>query len=403
MSEFIRIPFGYLLDFLYQFTSNYGVSLLLFSLFVKLILLPFSAKSKKSMMQMSRMAPLTQAIQQKYPNDPQKANIEISKIYKEEGVSMFGGCLWSLLPLFIIFPLFYVIREPLVYVLHYTKDQAAQMVSLVKELSPEIFGSNSYYDQVALAPHLSEFAEQIKAAIPELADKTMHGLNFQFLGVNLGQIPDFKFWAWEAFSWNKFGGLLLPILSAGSQVLTMVVSQKLNNSVTTDKDGNLDNEAAKNANKTANTMMWIMPLISLWIGFTYPCSLSLYWMSQGIFGMAQDAILTKKYRKLYDAEDNIKRRIAAEKAALKAERERQRAKRREENPNGIMENTSKKKLQRQQQILKEHEIAANKKANASEKEDDSLSGIPERPFCKGRAYVADRYKSTGNPSDDIEE
>ena len=105
ISDIIRVPFGYVLDWLYQFINNYGLALILFSLIVKLILLPISAKSKKSMMQMSRMAPLTQAIQNKYPDDPQKANLEISKIYKEEGVSMFGGCLWSLIPLLLIFPL----------------------------------------------------------------------------------------------------------------------------------------------------------------------------------------------------------------------------------------------------------------------------------------------------------
>ncbi|MCI6730521.1 MAG: YidC/Oxa1 family membrane protein insertase [Candidatus Faecousia sp.] len=395
ISDIIRVPFGYVLDWLYQFINNYGLALILFSLIVKLILLPISAKSKKSMMQMSRMAPLTQAIQNKYPDDPQKANLEISKIYKEEGVSMFGGCLWSLIPLLLIFPLFYVIRQPLEYMLHFTSEQAAQIVEIIKAELPDAFRANSYYDQVYAAPYLGQFAEQIKEAMPELANKTIPSLNFNFLGVNLGQIPSFTFWKWDSFSWNNIGAFLLPVLSAGSQVLSMFISQKLNSSVSTDDQGNVDQDAAKASAKTNKYMMWIMPLFSLWIGFSYPCSLSIYWLSQGIFGMVQDVLLTKHYRKLYDAEDNIKRRIAAEQAAIEAEKERIRAQRRAENPDGIVENTSKKKLQRQQQLQKEQASAAGKKAAAqqsAEENEDCPSGDPERPFCKGRAYRADHYR-----------
>ncbi len=387
LSDFIRVPFGYLLDFLYQFTSNYGLALILFALLVKLILLPFSIKSKKSTMQMARMAPLVQAIQSKYPNDPQKANLEISKAYKEEGVSMMGGCLWSLIPLLIIFPLFYVIREPLEYMLHFTQEQADQIVSIIKGAAPELFSSNSYYDQIAAAPHLSAYAEQIKAAIPELANETIPNLNFQFLGVNLGQIPSFQIWAWESYDWNTIGAFLLPVLSAGSQILSMLVSQKMNASVSVDKDGNVDEDAAKKASqKQMKVMLWVMPLFSLWIGFSYPCALSLYWLAQGLFSLLQDVVLTKRYRKLYDAEDSIKRRVAAERAAAEAERERIRAQRRSENPDGIVENTSKKKLQRQQAMK-------NQSAGKKTAEGDSPSGDPDRPYARGRAYRPDRYRS----------
>ena len=105
-------------------------------------------------------------------------------------------------------------------------------------------------------------------------------------------------------------------------------------------------------------MMIVMPLMSLFIGYSYPAALSLYWLVQGIFGIIQDVILTLRYRKIYDAEDEVKRKLAAQKAAEEAERERIRAQRRAENPDGIVENTSKKKLQKQQQFQKEQQQAA---------------------------------------------
>ena len=111
ISNIITVPFGYILNLLYQLTSNYGVALILFTIVVKLILLPVSAKSKKSMMQMSRVTPMVQAIQKKYENDPQRQNEAIRELYKQEGVSMGGGCLWSLVPLLIMLPLYAVVRQ----------------------------------------------------------------------------------------------------------------------------------------------------------------------------------------------------------------------------------------------------------------------------------------------------
>ncbi len=124
------------------------------------------------MMKMSRLAPLTQAIQKKYENDPQKAQAEIQQIYKEEGASMMGGCLWSSAAAAVALPLSTVIRQPLVYMLHLSADQAAKIVEIIKEAIPAAFLSNSYYDQLSVAPHLTEFAAQIREAIPELANTT---------------------------------------------------------------------------------------------------------------------------------------------------------------------------------------------------------------------------------------
>ncbi len=390
LGDIVKIPFGWLLDFLYQFAGNYGLALILFSLLIKLILLPASAKSKKSTMAMTRLAPLAKAIQDKYPDDQNKANMEVQKLYKEEGVSMFGGCLWMLLPMLLLFPLFYVIREPITYMLHFSAEESAAIVETMKNLIPDAFGKNRIYDQLVAAAHLSEYAPQLVEAIPELAGKTLESLNFNFLGIDLSQIPNWRFWTWT-LSLSVIGGFLIPVISAGSNILTMLITQKMNAKVVTDENGEMDEAAAKTAAGSNKSMMLMMPLITLFIGFSYPCALSLYWLSQNIFGMIQDVILTKHYKKVYADEDDIKRRVAAEKAAAQAERERIRAQRRAENPDGITTNTSKKKLQNKQQAQREQELAAARKANSPVGEDAPLSGDPERPFCKGRAYDPDRY------------
>ena len=404
LSDLVTVPFGWLLGVLYDLTSNYGFAMILFALIVQAVLTPINAKSKKSMMKMSRLQPRIQDIQRRYAHDQQKQNEAIQKLQQEEGASMgMGGCLWSFVPLLILFPLFTVIREPITYILGESAEVTQQIINTVKGLNADLFSSNNYYDQVIAASAISRYATEIQAAIPGISAETLAGINFDFFGINLGAIPQFNIfastWAWD---WAHIGAFLIPIVSAASQVAQMWVSQKTNDSVITNEKGVQDKEIAA-ASQTAQTnkmMMWMMPLMSLWIGFTVSAGLSLYWFIGGVYRMITDPIMTKHYRKIYDAEDAERLKRAMEQDAIEAEKERIRAERRAANPEGITTNTSKKKLQKQQrdqaQALKEanaKEYAA-KKGVVEEEEETVMSGIPSRPYCKGRNYDPNRYAST---------
>ena len=403
LGNLITVPFGWLLGQLYNLFENYGVAMIVFGVLVQLIMMPIKAKSKKSMMKMSRIQPMVQDIQRRYAGDTQKQNELVQKLYQEEGVSMGGGCLWSMVPLFILIPLFTVIREPLTYILGETAEVSAQIIDVIKTAAPEMFSKNSYYDQVTAAQAIPQFAEQLKVAIPGISEVTLAGVNFNFLGINLGAIPQFNIfsatWAWD---WAHIGAFLIPCLSAGSQVLSMLVAQKGNDSVLTNEKGIQDKEMAKNSqqNQSTKTMMYMMPLMSLWIGFTVSASLSLYWFVGGVIGMVSDAIMTKHYRKIYDAEDAVRLQKYLEQERQEAEKERIRAERRAANPDGITTNTSKKKLNKQlreqeasEKAAAAKEYAAKKGIVADEEESSCMSGIPSRPYCKGRNYDPNRYNS----------
>ena len=404
LSDLVTVPFGWLLGVLYDLTSNYGFAMILFALIVQAVLTPINAKSKKSMMKMSRLQPRIQDIQRRYAHDQQKQNEEIQKLQQEEGASMgMGGCLWSFVPLLILFPLFTVIREPITYILGESAEVTAQIIATVKDLAPELFSKNNYYDQVVAASAISQYAAQIQAAIPGISAETLAGINFDFFGINLGSIPQFNIfsstWAWD---WAHIGLFLIPIISAGSQVAQMWISQKTNDSVVTNEKGVQDKEMAANS-QTAQTnkmMMWMMPIMSLWIGFTVSAGLSVYWFIGGVFRMITDPIMTKHYRKIYDAVDAERLRRALEQDKIEAEKERIRAERRAANPDRITANTSKKMLQKQQRDQAEAEkAAAAKEYNArkgivEEEEQTVMSGISSRPYCKGRNYDPNRYAST---------
>ena len=124
----ICIPFAALLRLFYNLTGSYGVSLILFTLVIKLILLPFQMKSKKSMVRMSRMSGKMQEIQKKYANNQVKMQEEMQKFYQEEGFNPMSGCLWSFLPLPILMALYYIIREPIVYFMSFGGKEAGLAV-----------------------------------------------------------------------------------------------------------------------------------------------------------------------------------------------------------------------------------------------------------------------------------
>lgn len=404
LSDIITVPFGWLLGQLYHLTNNYGVAMILFAVLVQLVLMPINAKSKKSMMKMSRLTPRMQEIQTKYADDPQRQNQAIQELYRNEGVSMGGGCLWSLVPMLILFPLFAVIRQPITYILGESAEVAQQIVETLKGLAPEAFTGNSYYFEVTAAQAIPQFAEELKAAIPSIKEATLVGINFNFLGINLGAVPMFNIfspkWSW---TWANVGAFLIPVISAGSQVLQTWIMQKTNNSVVTDENGVVDEETAKKSqqNQSTQMMLWMMPLMSLWIGFTVSAGLSLYWFVGGVVRMISDPIMTNHYRKIYDAEDAVRIQKALEQDRIEAEKERIRAERRAANPDGITANTSKKKLQKQQREQEASEKAANakeyaaRKGKAVEEEEASscMSGIPSRPYCKGRNFDPNRYAS----------
>ena len=402
-ADIIQVPFGWLMAQLYQLTTNYGWALILFAIIVKLVLLPATAKGKKSTMKMSRLSPKLKAIQEKYANDQQKQSAAMQALYKEEGVSMGGGCLWSLLPLLVLFPLYTVVRQPIVYMLGESAEVAGKIVEIIKAGAADRF-TGGFYDQMVAAPLIPQFAQQIQEAIPNISAATLEGINFNFLGIDLGLTPQWKIfsasWSW---TWPVIGAALFPIFSAGGQLLSMFINQKMNASLVTNEKGVQDKETADQSQQaqTGKMMMWMGPIMSLFIGYSMPAALSLYWFVQGLVTTISDVILTNKYRKQYDAEDAERLQKYMEEEAIEAEKERIRAERRAANPEGITANTSKKKMQQAKQKEQEAAKAAAKReydakrgiVTEEEAEPSVMSGIPSRPYCKGRAYDPDRYKN----------
>ncbi len=379
--DFIAKPFGWLLMWLYELTNNYGVAVFLFALVVKVVLLYFSAKSKKSMMRQSRFNPYLKELEARYEGNRQKYQEEVAKLYKEEGINPMGGCLWSLLPFPILLALYRAIRFPITIMMGVSQEAYAQIKELLTSLGFEAAGGAraAAYAQI----YESQFITGNFDKFAGISEK-LKQLDYGFLGLDLSQQPSFRFWQFSAENgslWSQWGLFLIPVLAA----LLSWVQSKIS---TASSAAPQDPQTAS----TSKTMLLMMPLMSLWIGFVMPGALGLYWIATSVFQIIQDYILTKIFNKQLDAED-ADRNARLKAKAEEIERKREETKRlREEGATTANPNTSKRKVQKgeKQKTLEEANKWENLNRPKKEAEEEP-SRVGDRPYARGRAYRADRF------------
>ncbi len=399
--EIITWPFAKLMVWLYNLTGNYGVALIFFALAVNLIMTPFMAKSKKSMMRQTRLQPQIQELQKRHEGNPQKLNAEMQNLYREEGVNPMSGCLWSLIPFPILIALYSVVRQPLTRMMFVAKDfvTVLQDYFVEKGLYTVTSARASAYAEIELTKLTHANWSSVVTDLADKLDPHLLDIDFRFLGLNLGDQPKWNFFVdtdWSNASvWLPALGLfLIPFISAALSWLSMKVSTKMN--PTTGQD--------PKAAASMNTMNMMMPLMSIWICFIMPAAMGIYWIANSVFGMVRDVVLTRKYLKQLEIED-------AERAARRSEREKElEAKRAEterlkaEGKTEVNTNTSKKKLQAgEKQKAAERKAALDRADRAARRErlgiqepEKPASQVGNRRYARGRAYVPDRFTNPEN-------
>ena len=398
--EIITWPFAKLMVWLYNLTGNYGVALILFALAVNLIMTPFMAKSKVSMMRQARLQPRVQELQKRHEGNPQKLNAEMQKLYREEGVNPMSGCLWSLIPFPILIALYSVVRQPLTRMMFVAKDfvTVAQDYFVEKGLYTVSSGRASAYAEIELTKLIHDNWSAFTADLADKLDPNLLNVDFSFLGLNLGDQPNWRFWEFMTpgvFTWAALGLFLIPFISAALSWASMKLSTKMNpNTAVQDEK----------AQATMNSMNLVMPLTSIWICFVMPAAMGIYWISNSIFGMARDFILTKVFMKQLAVEE-------AERAALRSQRELELEEKRAETERlkaegktEVNANTSKKKLQAgEKQKAVERKVALDRADRAARRErlgiaeaEKPASQVGNRRYARGRAYVPDRFTNPDN-------
>ena len=368
---YICIPFAALMRLFYNLTGSYGVAIILFTLVIKLILLPFQMKSKKSMVRMSRMSGKIEEIRKKYANNQAKMNEEMQRFYQEEGISPMSGCLWSFIPFPILLALYYIIREPIVYFMNFGGREAGlAVVEAAKELIQGAgieLTTNAAYEQI-------EIANIINSQFPDFIaqHEGWVNVNYHFLNLDLTAQPSSAFGQLSSgVSWTLIGLILIPIISGALSFLLSKVTMS-------------QNKMEGSAAATSKTMMWLMPLMSIYIAFIMPAALGVYWIAQSAFSIIQEAILGKFYTNKLQSEEEARyqareadRKRRMEEAKVRQEQQRQQA-------------AQKQSLKDKRRAAQEAKAAKAKKAATSTTE---AGRVGDRPYARGRSYREDRYDS----------
>ena len=295
------------------FGGSYALGLLLYALVFKIVFLPFSIKQQKNQIAMAKLAPKISLIRAKYKgrNDrvtQQKMQQEIMELQQKEGYSPFSGCLPMLIQLPLIIFLYNVIRKPLSFIAKVSDDIIIKVHNLI---NPEnLVESAKNIEQIGLISKINEYIN---------ADGVggLNAIKIQEAGLDISKIPDFNLFGInlaETPSFTNFSILvLIPVLAAASQWFTMWITRKLN--------GNgMQMQADAQAQASMRMMDLVMPLMTLFIAFSFSGMLGLYWIYQSIFAVAQTLILAKAMPIPKFTEEEIKAMRKAEKEVEKAQK-----------------------------------------------------------------------------------
>ncbi len=274
---FISEIFGYILNFLYEQFNNYGIAIIIFSILLRIILIPITIKQQKSLKKNARLQKEMKEIQTKYKSNPEKLNQETIELYKREKMSPFSGCFSGILQIIIILSVFWLVSKPLTYM---KKINPEIIEKYSQELKEE--GANSSYTEIAII-------NKKAAEDPEVY------INMNFLGLDLSKVP--------TQSLDDFRVYIIPILYVISSVISIKITTKMNSN-SKDKDINkLKKAEAEDKEKQPdememmqqmnNNMTYMMPIMSVMIAIIAPLGLALYWLISNVLMIVERLIIDR--------------------------------------------------------------------------------------------------------------
>lgn len=298
MIAFFARIFGFILNFIYEFVNNYGIAIIIFSILIKLLMLPISIKQQKTMKKSVKIQAKMKEIQFKYKNNPEKLNQETLELYKTENMSPFSGCFSAIAQIILLFAVFYLVRSPLTYMKKVDANIINKYTKIIHEYK---LSENSAYPEIDLIREKdniknlknNENSEQEeKTNLTEIKNEEIEqfNINMDFMGLNLAQVPT-KSGDWKAY--------IIPIL----YVAISVISMKITNPISTPKKEPEENKDEKSLTKTEEefdpmaqmnkNMNTMFPVMYLAVALIAPLGLALYWLMNSLLMIVERLTLNK--------------------------------------------------------------------------------------------------------------
>lgn len=286
---------GWIIEQIYNLVSNYGLAIILFTVIIKLILLPLNVKSQKSMKKQQKIQPYLAELQQKYANDQEKLQREMMKLYKDNNVSMMGGCLPMLIQMPILIGLYMVIRRPITYLAgvslaDFELPEIADKVIMLRDAMADKIGNlaTATVDMISKNSQiqLSKWAEIVNGASDPWA------FNFNFFGLDLSNNPSAAFSSlmrMDFSNWSVIALLVIPLLAVIGSIAQTKITQV--------QSGQNNNQATDSANSMAKSMSMMMPLMTAFFTLTLPAGLGIYWIISSVVQIIQQIALNYYFDK----------------------------------------------------------------------------------------------------------
>ncbi len=267
---------GYVLWAAWFLVKNFGLAIIIFTIITKIVMFPFSLKQQKQMAKNARMQKKQQELREKYGNNKQKLNEEMQKLYQREGMSMGGGCLTSIVPMFIMLGVFYAVAYPLTNMMHLNPESINQATNYLNTIPGFVSTANSTYGQISLVEVFPKIADTsfITGLFSPSEIQTILDFSgsFNFFGFNMLTTPS----SMGIFSWYS----LIPVLCFVTSIATQVITMRIN--------GN-----TQQMQGCMKIMIYVMPLFSAWIAFSVPAAVGFYWIMSYVITLVQSIVLGK--------------------------------------------------------------------------------------------------------------
>lgn len=296
---FISELFGYLLNWLYDVFNNYGIAIIIFSIILRVILIPITIKQQKTMKKSTELQKKMSEIQKKYKNNPEKLNQETIELYKRENMSPFSGCLSSILQLVIILSVFWLVSQPLTYM---RKIDNTLIEKYTNEMKESGYNQNNNYVQIGVLDYAETKYQEVSTQLEqedvenreELETKKEEynqlRLNMQFLGIDLSKVPTQNLNDWRVY--------IIPVLYVltsiiSTKITTMTQKKKREKELAEKKDENEEIDQFEQMQQMNNNMMYMIPVMSVMIAIIAPLGLALYWLMSNILMIIERLIINK--------------------------------------------------------------------------------------------------------------
>lgn len=289
MINFFAEIFGYVLNWIYILVKNYGVAIIIFSVLIKIIMLPLSIKQQKTLKKNEKIQKEMKILQIKHKGNQERLNQEMIELYKREKINPFGGCFSVIIQFILLLAMFSLVRSPLTYMKQIDESVISEQINEIKK-EDESKVISTAYPEMSIIEYVQE---------KNMTDSDMY-INMQFLGLDLSKVPQENYQDIKVF--------IIPVLYVLSSVIsirisTMQMNKNKKENIDEEKNKLIDEEGKKELDQEEmtqrmnKTMSWMMPILYVSVSLFAPLGLALYWLVNNIMMIVERLILNKIFSK----------------------------------------------------------------------------------------------------------